>query len=67
MELERYTTIEESDEAFINSFYEVKIASIDKQLAELAKKIEAGNIRIKEFDNKMSAQRFTKFQALINR
>jgi hypothetical protein len=54
MELERYKTIEESDEAFINSFYEVKIASIDKQLAELAKKIEASNIKIKELSHEIS-------------
>jgi hypothetical protein len=55
MELERYTTIEESDVAFINSYYEVKLASLQKQIAERAERIKANTERIREIDLQLKA------------
>jgi hypothetical protein len=55
MELERYTTIEESDAAFINSYYEVKLSSLQKQISERAERIKANTERIREIDLKLKA------------
>ena len=55
MELERYKTIEESDAAFINSYYEVKLASLQKQIAERAERIKAPTERIREIDAQLKA------------
>jgi uncharacterized coiled-coil protein SlyX len=61
MELERYSTVEESDQAFINSYYEVKLAACEKRikeniarLAEVTAKIDKNREVMKSILNRMS-------------
>ena len=55
MELERYTTIEESDAAFINSYYAVKLASLQKNIANRAERIKVLTEKIKEKQSEFKA------------